>query len=372
MSLHEKSVRLASDIAPISEESHLDISQNFYFKRYIPNKRIDPISLLPSYGLDWGSEKANKFQFERRYGPQNIYEDEPHARGTRAVEIGIDAVRESGIIPDVIVVVTSHIPDENKMAVENPQRIANVLRRSLVNEDLIPDIEATPENTHTVVAACSGLAVALAVIKEMDILNGKNVMIVADETNYRETIHDPSEDDGKAGMLFSETAVVGIIKNINKNFRVLSASGIYYGDDSQMLEMRVARVDASDPFITAYNPPYADNFEMDGPELLKFFAREITEKDFYALLSDGETTREQLKFFFCHQASSRMTQFFNEMFSEVPVKSEGIKKYGNTSSVSAWLALEDAVKAGKLQKGDKGLILGFGGGLAWAAAVVEL
>ena len=48
-----------------------------------------------------------------------------------------------------------------------------------------------------------------------------------------------------------------------------------------------------------------------------------------------------------------------------------IQKYGNTSSASVPLALDEAVREGKIKKGDKVLMLGFGGGLSWGGIILE-
>ena len=46
-----------------------------------------------------------------------------------------------------------------------------------------------------------------------------------------------------------------------------------------------------------------------------------------------------------------------------------LEKYGNTSSSCIPSALTDAVKTGKIKRGDKVVVVGFGGGLTWGAAV---
>ena len=48
-----------------------------------------------------------------------------------------------------------------------------------------------------------------------------------------------------------------------------------------------------------------------------------------------------------------------------------IEKYGNTSAASVGLALDEAVKGGKIKKGDKVLMCAFGAGRTWGAVVVE-
>jgi len=48
-----------------------------------------------------------------------------------------------------------------------------------------------------------------------------------------------------------------------------------------------------------------------------------------------------------------------------------LPKYGNTSAASIAIALDEAVRAGKLQKGDNLAVAGFGAGLTWASLVMK-
>jgi len=48
-----------------------------------------------------------------------------------------------------------------------------------------------------------------------------------------------------------------------------------------------------------------------------------------------------------------------------------LDKYGNTSAASVAIALEEVVSMGKIQRGDLVLLVVFGAGLTWGAAVIE-
>ncbi len=48
-----------------------------------------------------------------------------------------------------------------------------------------------------------------------------------------------------------------------------------------------------------------------------------------------------------------------------------IEKYGNTSTASIPIAIVEAVAAGRIKPNDKVVLVGFGGGLTWGAALVE-
>ena len=48
-----------------------------------------------------------------------------------------------------------------------------------------------------------------------------------------------------------------------------------------------------------------------------------------------------------------------------------VQKFGNTSAASVGIALEEAVRTGRVQRGDLILMVVFGAGLTWGAAVIE-
>ena len=48
-----------------------------------------------------------------------------------------------------------------------------------------------------------------------------------------------------------------------------------------------------------------------------------------------------------------------------------LDKYGNTSAASVAIALDEAVQSGRVQRGDLILLVVFGAGLTWGAAVIE-
>ena len=48
-----------------------------------------------------------------------------------------------------------------------------------------------------------------------------------------------------------------------------------------------------------------------------------------------------------------------------------VHKYGNTSAASVAIALDEAVQSGRVQQGDLILLVVFGAGLTWGAAVIE-
>jgi 3-oxoacyl-[acyl-carrier-protein] synthase-3 len=73
-----------------------------------------------------------------------------------------------------------------------------------------------------------------------------------------------------------------------------------------------------------------------------------------------------------HQANRRIIDAVCERLGGKPEQLFiNLHKYGNTSAASVAIALDEAVQSGNLQRGDLFLMIVFGAGLTWGAAVVE-
>ena len=73
-----------------------------------------------------------------------------------------------------------------------------------------------------------------------------------------------------------------------------------------------------------------------------------------------------------HQANRRIIDAVGERLGATPEQLfVNLDKYGNTSAASVAIALDEAVSSGKIQRGDLILMMVFGAGLTWGAAVIE-
>jgi len=73
-----------------------------------------------------------------------------------------------------------------------------------------------------------------------------------------------------------------------------------------------------------------------------------------------------------HQANQRIIEAVGERLGVRPEQVfVNLDKYGNTSAASVAIALDEAVESGRIQRGDLILLMVFGAGLTWGAAVIE-
>ena len=111
--------------------------------------------------------------------------------------------------------------------------------------------------------------------------------------------------------------------------------------------------------------------KMDGQEVFKNAVTAMTKASKEAL-ARCELEISQIKCIIPHQANMRILKAVGDRLgvSENQVFSN-LEYYGNTSAASVAIALDEAVQQGRVQRGDLILLLVFGAGLTWGAAVIE-
>lgn len=110
---------------------------------------------------------------------------------------------------------------------------------------------------------------------------------------------------------------------------------------------------------------------MKGQETFKFAVNAIC-GDIKKLLDENNLTADDIKYIVPHQANARIIDFASRKL-KIPMDKfmVNIDRYGNTSSASIPMVLDEYAKAGKLEKGDLLLMTAFGGGLAHAACLIR-
>lgn len=110
---------------------------------------------------------------------------------------------------------------------------------------------------------------------------------------------------------------------------------------------------------------------MKGRETFKFAVStfvDLIEKT----CADAGVTPEQLGCVVPHQVNMRILEAASER-CKVPISKMhlNIERVGNTSAASVGIALDEAVRAGKIHSGDLVLLVAFGAGLSWGSALLR-
>jgi 3-oxoacyl-[acyl-carrier-protein] synthase-3 len=132
----------------------------------------------------------------------------------------------------------------------------------------------------------------------------------------------------------------------------------------------VIGVDGDEEMINIKSP---DGFiHMDGQGTYKFAVATVP-KVIEQVVQKAGMTYDDIDFFVLHQANLRIIESIAKKVKQPMDKFVvNIEKYGNTSAASVGLALDEALSAGRIRKGDKVLMCAFGAGRTWGAVILEM
>ena len=90
------------------------------------------------------------------------------------------------------------------------------------------------------------------------------------------------------------------------------------------------------------------------------------------VLEKNQVQQEEISWFLLHQANRRIVESAAKRLGE-PIEKfpMNIQEYGNTSSASIPILLDEMNKKGMLKPGQKLILAGFGAGLTWAASLLD-
>ena len=118
-------------------------------------------------------------------------------------------------------------------------------------------------------------------------------------------------------------------------------------------------------------PAKKHHIYMAGNEVFKFAVRIMGDASLEVLRRAGLSS-EDIALFIPHQANIRI---IDAAAKRLGLSSEhvfvNVHKYGNTSAASIGIALSEAVDQGRVNPGDRLVLVGFGAGLTWGAVALE-
>jgi len=216
-----------------------------------------------------------------------------------------------------------------------------------------------------IAAACAGFVYAL-VIAQQFVARGtyKNVLVVGVEVLSSIT----DWQDRNTCVLFGDGAGAAIISEV-KSGGIISS---YLASDGSFADLLMLPAGGSRRPATHETIKERQHYiKMRGNELFKIAVNKMTEAAQVALKQAGLKCSD-VDIIIPHQANMRIIMAMAKKLglSEDKVYLN-IEKYGNMSSASTAVALCEAVRKGKVKKGDIVVLDAFGAGLVWGACIIK-
>jgi len=217
-------------------------------------------------------------------------------------------------------------------------------------------------------AACSGFVYAVNMAAQ-SIRSGQieTALVIGTETMSRVM----DWRDRSTCILFGDGAGAVVLKASEIEGGILSAVLRSDGSGGDLLGIpTVGSQDMSHPAFSTNGHAMHKMF-MNGGEVFKFATRVIGESIQEALDIAG-LTLENVSLIVPHQANDRIIQAAARALKlDKNMFVSNVDRFGNTSAASIPIALCEAIEGGRVHDDDYLIFVGFGGGLTWAAMVVQ-
>jgi len=233
---------------------------------------------------------------------------------------------------------------------------------------MIQDMLAAPHAAaFDLSAGCTGFVYALATAHQF-IAAGTydNVLVIGAEI----TSSFVDWEDRATCVLFGDGAGAALLQASAAPTGVLSF--VLGSDGSEYNALIVPGGGSRHPFCQEVLDKGMHYIKMDGRRVFKFATKVPAEAAVRVIEGSGLAV-DDIALLIPHQANLRIIQCLAKSLG-MPLEKVYINldRYGNTSAASIPIALCEALEEGRVKDGDNIVLLGFGAGLTWAAAVVRI
>jgi 3-oxoacyl-[acyl-carrier-protein] synthase III len=215
-------------------------------------------------------------------------------------------------------------------------------------------------------AACSGFIYGLEVAQQFIMSHTCDTVLVIGAEKISSIV---DWNDRNTCVLFGDGAGAAILQNRPDAHGLLTAAMGADGEKADLLFMPGggSRCPATKDSVDAR----LHYLRMEGKETFKSAVQAMCAAA-QEVLKRCEIDITKIKCVIPHQANRRIIDAVSERLGATPEQVfVNLHKYGNTSAASVAIALDEAVSSGKVQRGDLILLVVFGAGLTWGAAVIE-
>ena len=270
-----------------------------------------------------------------------------------AVEAGRKALKDANVEPGEVdsIIVATLSPD-----MPFPPTACLVQHKLGIKNACAFDIEA----------ACSGFIYALSVAESLiKVGNHKITLLIGSEVFSRIV----DWNNRNTCVLMGDGAGAVVLREVENGKGILSTHLDADGSGADLLKQPAggSRLPAS--YETVKQGLHY--FKMEGNEVFKLAVKIMSESAITAL-KKAALSKKDMDWLIPHQANSRIIQSIAKRLS-LPTEKVivNLDKYGNTTAASIPIALDEAVKEGKIKEGHIVVLTAFGSGLTWGASVIR-
>ncbi|VVM05452.1 3-oxoacyl-[acyl-carrier-protein] synthase III [Methylacidimicrobium cyclopophantes] len=215
-------------------------------------------------------------------------------------------------------------------------------------------------------AACSGFLYGLVMAHHLVAMGSYQTVLVVGAEKLSSIVN---WTDRNTCVLFGDGAGAVIVRHSSEGGRLLAHD---LGADGSHGQVLMVPAGGSRIPLTAENIGEGLQFiHMVGKKVFRL-AVDAMECTARACLEKANLPVEQVSCVIPHQANMRIIELLADRL-KLPLKRFFIhlERYGNTSAACMPIALHEALTEGRIQPGERILLIAFGGGLTWASALLE-
>jgi len=312
-----------------------------------------PDRVLTNHDLEQMVETSDEWITQRTGIRERRVAAEDQATSDLAVSAARQALEQAAVAPEKVeaIICATCTPDYLFPAT------ACLVQAALVAENAV---------CYDVEAACSGFVFGVAQAAAMVAVGVlENALVIGAETLSRFTDY----TDRRSCILFGDGAGAAVLTKSHNGGEVLYCE---LGADGRRPELMTipaggARIPASDKTVK----DRGHYIRLEGREVFKYAVNKLGE---LVLRIPQETgiPLSDIKLIVPHQSNDRIIRSVCERAGIPDSKAYmNIDRVGNTSAASIPIALDEAVRSGRLERGDLVLLLGFGGGVTWGSILLR-
>ncbi|KXK31788.1 MAG: 3-oxoacyl-(acyl carrier protein) synthase III [Candidatus Brocadia sinica] len=312
-----------------------------------------PGKVLTNYDLEKMVDTSDDWIIQRTGIRERRIVENGQITSDLATQASLRAMEDAGVSPkDLDMIITSTITPDHIF----PSTSCYIQQK----------IGASRASAFDILAACAGFIYAMS-IGQSFVNSGamETVLVVGAECLSKITDY----TDRSTCVLFGDGAGAVIIQKSSTKHEILSTSLAADGSQADILIMPGGG--AKNPASLASVQQRNHYIQFKGKEVFKLAINNITNLIIETVTKNG-LGLEDIDLIIPHQSNLRIIEATMEKLG-LPMEKAfvNIDKYGNTSSASIPIAIDEARKEGRLSKGDIVMLVAFGGGLTWGSSVIR-